>query len=79
VTASATPLEDDGAFDDEDGVVMIATDEDLHQAWLNALQFVGYSYEELEEQARTGAFKSAAAHRSWHIIKSLLPWREPPA
>ncbi|ONH33864.1 hypothetical protein [Pseudofrankia asymbiotica] len=65
--------------DEDDDLSMIATDEDLHQAWLNALQLVGYSYEELEEQARTGAFKSATAHRCWHIIKSLLPWREPPA
>jgi hypothetical protein len=78
MTVAAIPLEEDDSFDDEDTVVEV-TAEDLHQAWLNALQVAGYSYEELDEQARAGAFKSAAAHRSWHIVKSLLPWREPPA
>ncbi|MDT3441190.1 MULTISPECIES: hypothetical protein [unclassified Pseudofrankia] len=75
MVAQAMPL-DSPADDDE--ADFVASDEDLHQAWLNALQIAGFSYEELAEQARTGAFETASAHRAWHIVKSLLPWREPP-
>jgi hypothetical protein len=62
-----------------DDVVTEATADDLHQAWLNALRVAGCSYEELADQARTGAFRSPAAHRAWPILRSLLAYRQPPA
>ena len=59
----------------EDDSVIFATDEDLREALVNALRVADSTYEELEEQARSGAFKSAAAHRAWPVVRGLTNYR----
>jgi hypothetical protein len=65
VVAPAVPPVDDGS-------VIVATVEDLEEALANALRIAGCTYEELREQARTGVFQSAAAHRAWPVVRSIV-------
>jgi hypothetical protein len=63
VAPAMAPLDDDS---------VIASVEDLEQAIANSLRAAGCTYEELREQARTGAFRSAAARRSWVVVRGLV-------
>ena len=39
----------------------------------NALNRAGYTWEELQEQAKAGSFSNAIAQRAWFVVSSFEP------
>ncbi|MEU3891066.1 hypothetical protein [Streptomyces sp. NPDC029041] len=54
--------------DHEDDIVIVVSDADYRDAAQRALDELGLTYAELEEQAREGSFTSSQAHALWVSI-----------
>lgn len=54
--------------DHDDDVVIVVSDEEYQVAAQRALDELGLTYAQLEEQARSGYFTSAQAHALWVSI-----------
>ncbi|MGW5446524.1 hypothetical protein [Streptomyces asiaticus] len=54
--------------DHDDDVVIVVSDEEYQAAAQRALDGLGLTYAELEEQASSGHFTSAQAHALWVSI-----------
>lgn len=55
--------------------VEIATDEDIRIAVATTLNRLGMTYEQLAEQAETGAFSSEQARIAWMALRDLADFR----
>jgi hypothetical protein len=58
--------------DHDDDVVIVMSDEEYQAAAERALDALGMTYAELEEQARSGCFTSAQAHALWVSIGGTI-------
>ncbi|WP_234310434.1 MULTISPECIES: hypothetical protein [unclassified Streptomyces] len=54
--------------DHEDDIVIVVSDADYREAAQRALDDLGLTYAELQEQAREGDFTSSQAHALWVSI-----------
>lgn len=54
--------------DHEDDIVIVVSDADYREAAQRALEDLGLTYAELQEQAREGDFTSSQAHALWVSI-----------
>ncbi|MEU7717318.1 hypothetical protein [Streptomyces tibetensis] len=52
----------------EDDIVIVVSDADYRDAAQRALDELGLTYAELEEQAKEGSFTSSRAHALWVSI-----------
>lgn len=52
--------------------VIYFTEDDVSVAKANALKQAGYTWPQLQEQARVGCFPTEAARRAWFVVSSLV-------
>ncbi len=57
----------------DDIEVIVLDEDDVRDAVANALAEAGCTWEELQQQAADGRFKSRRAHRTWFVVSSFMP------
>ena len=59
-------------YSDDEIVVEVVDEEDMREAIAIALDESGCTWQELEEEARTGRFSSEVARQTWFVVSSLV-------